>query len=501
MSSLSIKREDEKAHEGYNAPQGSDRRLSFSEGTTRGRASVKIERQSPERNESPGLFVPQDDSNRELNDGDREPNDGDREPNDGESDSLVNNSEDGSIGNDAVGDFEVGSGDSDTRDDTSVLEVAGACHCPISLQCEKRADHLIDCRSLVPVLEWTRWGQRALPEFDTQLGAAVPPICAPFTTAERVNLIHGYCDRVKRHPEAHPSNRSDYKRMVAWAAEMHTHSITQEILTATQILPRLQAFLVPPGPGPDYHVQKRTPMNLLEELQVIFRKWSNGDLLADVNRGIIREIVQTTAGQRQVERLDQSWPHRVRDSFYGHGHLVNGQRWFSRLQMSRDGAHGAPQAGICGRKELGARSIVMGLHDEKQGRFYADVDKGETIWYIGTAREALKIVDDPEPKETNVKDTAASRNREHRYPTDATQALMKSRRTGTPVRVFRSYRLAPIVSHRPQEGFRYDGLYRVVGWECLKKDRQIYRFKMRRLRRNDPASGGQGALRGNRPRA
>ena len=333
-------------------------------------------------------------------------------------------------------------------------------------------------------------------KFDTQLGAAVPPICAPFTIAERVNFMHGYCERLKRHPEAHPSDRSDYKRMVAWAAEMHTHSITQDILTVTQILPRLQAFLA--GPGPDHHVQKRTPMNLLEELQVIFRKWSNGDLLADVNRGIVRE---TTTGSRYVERLDRSWPHSVRDSFYGHGHLVNGQRWFSRLQMSRDGAHGAPQAGICGRKESGARSIVMGLHDEQKHRFYADIDKGETIWYIGTAREALKIVDDPEPKETNVKDTAESRNREHRRPTDATQALMKSRRTRIPVRVFRSYKLANIVRNKPQEGYRYDGLYRVVGWECLKKDRQIYRFKMRRLRRNDPASGGQGALRGNRPRA
>ena len=79
---------------------------------------------------------------------------------------------------------------------------------------------------------------------------------------------------------------------------------TQQMPTATQILPRLQALLA--GPGPDHHVQKRTPMNLLEELQVIFRKWSNGDLLADVNRGIVRETVQTTTGSGHVERLDGS---------------------------------------------------------------------------------------------------------------------------------------------------------------------------------------------------
>ena len=63
-------------------------------------------------------------------------------------------------------------------------------------------------------------------KFDTQLGAAVPPICAPFTIAERVNFMHGYCERLKRHPEAHPGDRSDYKRMVAWAAKMQTHIIT-----------------------------------------------------------------------------------------------------------------------------------------------------------------------------------------------------------------------------------------------------------------------------------
>ena len=486
-SSFWINPENVKA-KNENAPQGSDHKSSLSE-ITRGRALVKPERLSPEResterNESPsGLFVPQDYSDRELNHV--------------ESDNLDDSSEDGTIpGNDAVGDFDLGTGESENDSSTSD-EPAGACQCPISLQCGKRADHLIDCRPLV--LEWKKWGDRILPQFNAQLNAAVPAIHAAFTTVDRVNDMHAYCDRVKRYSAAHPSDRTDYKRMITWAAEMHTHSITQAILTVTQILPRLQTFLSPPGVG--YHVQKLTPMNLLEELKIIFRKWSKGDLLADANRGIIREIVQTSAGTRQVERLDRSWPHRVSDSFYGHGHLVNGQRWFSRLQMSRDGAHGAPQAGICGRKELGARSIVMGLHDEQRHRFYADVDGGETIWYIGTALEALKIMDDPEPKQTNFKDTEASRNREHRRPTDATQALMKSRRTKIPVRVFRSYRLADIVSHKPKDGFRYDGLYRVVGWKCLKKDRQIYRFKMRRLRRNDPVADGQGGLRGvKRPR-
>jgi hypothetical protein len=164
--------------------------------------------------------------------------------------------------------------------------------------------------------------------------------------------------------------------------------------------------------------------------------------------------------------------------------------------MLRDGAHGAPQASICGGKTKGARSIVVGYHDEKRHEFYTDADMGRTIYYIGTSQPPLEIENDSEPKETNVKDTAASSNRGNRAPTYATQALMKSRETGNPVRLIRSYRLTKIVPHKLGDGFSYDGFHRVVSHELLKKDRQIYCFKLTRLRPDDPASGGQGPLRG-----
>lgn len=464
------------------APHGSHSALPAPKDTTPQRPPTGAENRSRGRRGSPELFVRQDHSDHESDD-------------DADDDSNDDIEHDGTEA-DTVGDYEISSDDDDSGEEALPAgEDSGTCICPINLQCPKRANNLLDCRTLVPDIEWSRWIATTQPQFNDQLNTAVPPVAANFTTIERVNKFFDHCERLKRHPTPHASDRSDYRRMVEWAIEMQRHSITQTILAATQILPQLQAFLTPANIN--QHLQKRTPLNLREELDFIREKWARGDLLADANRGIIRTIRQTAnRGLRYSEKIDPQWQYRKSDNFYGHGHLKNGQRWLSRFQMSRDGAHGAPQAGICGTKKLGARSIVMGYHDERRNEYYADVDKGWTIWYVGTALSDLNIVNDPEPKETNIKDTAASSNRRNRSPTNATQALMKSRQTRTPVRVFRSYYLANIVSHKPKEGFRYDGLYRVVGWECLKLDRQIYRFKMRRLRRNDPEAGGQGPLRG-----
>jgi hypothetical protein len=447
----------------------------------RRRESINSAKQVPKRSASPGMFYGSDEG---------------EDVDDVEADASDNDSVYFNASEDVTGDYELDLGDESSEDDPPAkLEGPDICQCPINRQCAVRADHLIDCRALV--FEWKKWNVTAQLDLNAVLNEAVPPVVAPFTTAEAVNKMHRHCARVARHPQAHVSDRSDYRRMVEWTADMHVHSITQEILNSTQILPLLHTFLNPPNAN--HHIQKRTPQNLLEETEVIFKKWTQKDLLADLNRGIIRTIKQTAGcGIRHSERIDPDWPYRMSDKFFGHGHLVNGQRWLSPLQMSRAGAHGAPVAGISGGMNLGARSIVMGLHDEGKKEFYADIDKGNTIWYVGTAVERLNIENDQQREETNVKDTPASRNRRNRRPTHATRALMKSRETGTPVRVFRSYRLAKIVAHRPTEGFRYDGLYRVVGQECLKKDRQIWRFKMRRLRSDDPEAGGQGPLRGTR---
>jgi hypothetical protein len=104
---------------------------------------------------------------------------------------------------------------------------------------------------------------------------------------------------------------------------------------------------------------------------------------------------------------------------------------------------------------------------------------------------------DADKEATNLKDSVShlrsrvTMNGKGDGPSHRTEALITSYRTKTPVRVFRSFGLAPIVKMRPLRGFRYDGLYVVTEYELLKKHRQIYRFKMERM------ADGQGPLREN----
>jgi hypothetical protein len=275
--------------------------------------------------------------------------------------------------------------------------------------------------------------------------------------------------------------RTAFRYIQDWIKKMLSNSITQEVLDDSQALPRLKSFLS--EDNATMRQVKAVPPNIVEDLTIISRKWGRGDLSVLARRGLRQGAGQTS--------LDPDWPHLRKDNFFGHGHLVPGQAWRFRMEMCRDGAHGPPMAGIAGTEKQGARSIVMGLHDEKHNQFYADVDMNETIYYVGTALPRKK--DDDEP--TNVKDSTGhrpsrtTRNSGGNGPTHHTKALMTSCKTGREVRVFRSFRESKICPLRPAEGYRYDGLYRVVSFKLLNRERQIYRFKLTRL------TTGQGPLR------
>lgn len=228
--------------------------------------------------------------------------------------------------------------------------------------------------------------------------------------------------------------------------------------------------------------QKDVPVDLVEDLRVISNKWAAGDYSVRPHRG-----------QRRNERnrwvIDHLWGlylDEQRGKFFGHGHLVNGQRFPDRMSMLVQGAHASKMGGIAGNTEEGAYSIVMGLHFPKQKLVYADVDCGEEIYYISTA-----LKEEEGELESNVLDANdAALYVDPETATTGAKALMKSHETREPVRVFRSFRAAKIVPRRPQWGFRYDGLYRVEDYECLKQRRQIYRFRMKRLsQREDPDNG------------
>lgn len=55
-----------------------------------------------------------------------------------------------------------------------------------------------------------------------------------------------------------------------------------------------------------------------------------------------------------------------------------------------------------------------------------------------------------------------------------------------PVRLIRSANLPNTNPYRPERGYRYDGLYKVVSYEVLKQDGAVYRFKLVRCEGQGP---------------
>lgn len=319
--------------------------------------------------------------------------------------------------------------------------------------------------------------------FSLSLPVVRSPEEEPFATLAEVAPIIRHLDQVSARTRLTRALRNVFFRIEQWIRVMMNHSLTQAILTQSGVLNRIKNFLAPKNA--QFRQRKAVPVQIVEDLTYLHDKWTFGDLGVLATRGLLQ--VGTTAQLTP----DPTWPWRRTADFYGHGHLINGQTWCYRAEMMRDGAHAPPIAGISGKKHQGARSVVMGYHDEEREHFYADIDQGNIIYYYGTALP--RKPGDREP--TNIKDPIVhqveriTRNSKGEGPTHATTYLFDSYRMGRPVRVFRSFKLADIVPHRPLTGFRYDGLYIVTAPELVKKDRQIYRFKMERM------VEGQGPLR------
>ena len=272
---------------------------------------------------------------------------------------------------------------------------------------------------------------------------------------------------------------------------MSSVSVRENDLHTSNALPAIQAFLS--DANTPNRIAKRVPINIEEDLTYLMRKWELGDYSQLPRRGLIRGN-----GPRSPLHPDPNWPFKRDSKYFKHGHLVNGQKWNSRAAMARDGAHGPLIAGISGSKHTGAYSVVMGYHNTYRHDYYADIDCGNRIFYLSTALPKPEVELDAAglpryPDPTNYKDPAGTTQPDPELATNGAQALMKSNETGTPVRVFRSFRSAKICPHRPKKGFRYDGLYQVVNYECLKAERQIYRFEMVRL------DEGQGPIRSGVP--
>lgn len=123
---------------------------------------------------------------------------------------------------------------------------------------------------------------------------------------------------------------------------------------------------------------------------------------------------------------------------FGHIPGISPGHWFaSRRALYEAGVHRPLRAGIGGRAAEGAASVVL------SGGYTDDLDRGDVILYTGMGG----------------RDHATGEQVADQRLTGANRALARNVHSGQPVRVVRG--AGATSKWAPDEGYRYDGLYRV----------------------------------------
>ena len=163
----------------------------------------------------------------------------------------------------------------------------------------------------------------------------------------------------------------------------------------------------------------------------------------------------------QYARLDKEYENQRRGRGYGHNGAVNGQWVPTQMCLVRDDIHASTQGGISGAAgNGGAYSVVLSAGQIEGGGEYPNIDEGSVVYYCGT-------------------DSSSG------APTDHTMLLIENSEKAQPVRLIRSSH-AKNKTFAPDEGFRYDGLYWVRGYEVLDKIKQRHRFHLVRCEEQPP---------------
>ncbi|CAG4983934.1 unnamed protein product [Parnassius apollo] len=161
-----------------------------------------------------------------------------------------------------------------------------------------------------------------------------------------------------------------------------------------------------------------------------------------------------------------------------------GMCWRFRIQLSESGVHRPPVSGIHGRDVEGAYSIVL------SGGYEDDVDNGYEFTYTGSGGRDLSG-----NKRTAEQSCDQTLTRENKALARNCAAAVSAGggdagaawRQGRPVRVVRSYKmLKHFPKYAPQEGIRYDGIYKVVKYYPEKGLSGFIVWKYL-LRRDDPS--------------
>ncbi|XP_033109775.1 E3 ubiquitin-protein ligase ORTHRUS 2-like [Anneissia japonica] len=124
-----------------------------------------------------------------------------------------------------------------------------------------------------------------------------------------------------------------------------------------------------------------------------------------------------------------------------------GTWWWSRMECSAAGIHRPTVAGIHGNEQEGCYSLAL------SGGYEDDVDLGDCFTYTGSGGRDLKGT------KSNPKNLRTAPQSKDQTLTRVNLALSRNAENGRPVRVIRGYKLdSPFA---PDDGYRYDGLYKV----------------------------------------
>ncbi|XP_035205867.1 E3 ubiquitin-protein ligase UHRF1-like isoform X2 [Stegodyphus dumicola] len=146
----------------------------------------------------------------------------------------------------------------------------------------------------------------------------------------------------------------------------------------------------------------------------------------------------------------------------------------TRLEASHAGVHRPTVAGIHGNPSLGCYSLAL------SGGYEDDKDLGESFIYTGEGGRDLKGT------KANPKNLRTAPQSKDQVLERGNLALVRNIEKKLPVRVLRGYKLKS--EFAPEEGYRYDGLYRVIGYYSTTglSGFNVYKFRMERIEDQEP---------------
>uniref|UniRef100_A0A8C7EXI3 E3 ubiquitin-protein ligase UHRF n=1 Tax=Neovison vison TaxID=452646 RepID=A0A8C7EXI3_NEOVI len=216
------------------------------------------------------------------------------------------------------------------------------------------------------------------------------------------------------------------------------------------------------------------------------------------NPKIYMEPEKTSNSQRNIEKENQSlWHHNSRlqallQSYHVQDSMVLAQKQTPRsMEQNREprsrpstlceaGVHRPHVGGIHGRSNDGAYSLVLA------GGFADEVDRGDEFTYTGSGGKNLagnKRIGAPSADQTLTNMNRALALNCDAPLDDKIGAESRNWRAGKPVRVIRSFKGRKISKYAPEEGNRYDGIYKVVKyWPEISSSHGflVWRYLLRR---------------------